>query len=72
VSEDEYYQWFRDAGFERTGDGTLLTEEWSNEAGTFVMVTRPQHLSPRERAAAIDRYKMYLGIGYPPAGFGPH
>jgi hypothetical protein len=65
LSIDDYYQWLHDAGFEPTGDGTLLTEEWSNAAGTFIMITRPQELSPRERFAAIERYKKYLGIGYP-------
>ena len=72
MSVEEYYQWFRDAGFDRTGNSTTLTEEWSDRAGTFIMVTRPEELSPSERAAAIDRYKMYLGIGYPPGGHGPH
>jgi hypothetical protein len=72
VTVDAYYQWFLDAGFKRTGESTLLTEEWSNAAGTFIMVTRAEELSPEERAAAIERYKMYLGIGYPPGGRGVH
>ncbi len=69
---DEYYQWFRDAGFETTGASTILTEEWSNTLGTFIMITRPQLLSPGDRAAAIERYKMYLGIGRPIGGGGVH
>jgi hypothetical protein len=72
LSVNEYYQWFHDAGFKLTGSSTLLTEEWSDAAGTFIMVTRPQELSPNDRAAAIERYKMYLGVGYPPGGRGVH
>jgi hypothetical protein len=32
---EEYYQWFRDAGFKPTGERTALTEEWSNNEGMF-------------------------------------
>jgi hypothetical protein len=32
------------------------------------MVTRAGELTSADRDAAIERYKMYLGIGYPPGG----
>jgi len=72
VTVDEYYQWFRDFGFEPTGETTILTEEWSDAQGTFIMITRPQELSSAERATAIRRYKAYLGIGRPTGGGGVH
>ncbi len=71
-SIDEYNQWFADAGFTRTGERTLLTEEWVNDVDTYIMVTRAEELTAGERMAAITRFKRYLGIGYPPGGFGPH
>jgi hypothetical protein len=73
VTEEEYYQWLRDAGFEPTGEGTLITEEWANPtSGQAIMITRARELLPRERPDAIERYKMYLGIDYPPHGTGVH
>jgi hypothetical protein len=72
LTVEEYYQWFESAGFKRTGDGTLTSEEWSNDSGTFIQVTRPEELSAEDRAAAIKRYEMYLGIGRPPGGGGVH
>jgi len=72
VTENEYYQWLRDRGYEPTGDGTLITEEWVNVYGTAIMITRASELTPKEREAAIKRYQMYLGIGYPPYGRGVH
>jgi hypothetical protein len=72
MSIEEYYRWLRDAGFEPSGDGTDLTEEWSDAKGTFIMITRPQELSPEERVAAIERYKTYLGIDRPIGGGGVH
>jgi hypothetical protein len=72
VTEDEYYAWLDAAGYRRTGDGTTITEELKNEHGATIMVTRASELSPQDRLAAIERYKMYLGIGYPPHGAGVH
>jgi hypothetical protein len=72
VTLDEYYQWFRDAGFEANGEGTLIAEELVNEHGTVIMVTRGSELSAVDRASAIERYKLYLGIGKPPGGGGVH
>jgi len=72
VTEEEYYAWFERHGFKRSGDGTNLTEEWSNKNGTFIMAPRPSELSPADRAAAIERIANYLGIGRPPGGGGVH
>jgi hypothetical protein len=72
VTEQEYYEWFERRGFKRTGHGTLLIEEWSDEGGTFIMAPRPSELSPADRAAAIQRMIEYLGIGRPPGGGGVH
>jgi len=72
VTEDEYYLWFERAGFRRTGEETILTEEMKNEADTTILVTKASELSPDERAKAIGRFKMYLGIDYPPHGRGVH
>ena len=72
MSIDEYEQFFRNAGFAKTGSETLLTEEWCNPTGTCIMVTKAQELTAGERMAAITRFKRYLGIDYPPGGFGPH
>ncbi len=72
MSIDEYYQWFKALGFAPTGECTLTAEEWSNKEGTFIWITRPQELTPEDRAEAIERYKMYLGIDYPPGGGGVH
>lgn len=65
MTEDEYYAWFSKAGFERTGGATNLTEEFVNAEGTYIMVTKASELSKADRAAAVERYKMYCGIGYP-------
>jgi hypothetical protein len=63
VSEDEYDAWWAGAGFKRTGDGTNITEEWTD--GTrHIYMTRPSHLSLDDRREAIERAKMYLGIDY--------
>jgi hypothetical protein len=35
-------------------------------------VTRASELTYGDRVAAIERYKMYLGICYPPHGRGVH
>lgn len=73
MTEDEYYAWLESAaGYGRTGRGTILTEELVNEGGATFWVTRASELTPRDRLAAIERYKMYLGIGYPPHGTGVH
>lgn len=72
MTEDEYYQWFRACGYEPTGAGTELSEEWSNPLGTTIYITRANELTAADRAAAVERYKMYLGIGYPPHGHGVH
>ncbi len=72
MSVEEYLQWFRACGYEPTGGQTDLTIEMANQHGTYIMVTRPEELSPEDRRAAIDRYAMYLGIGYPPGGHGVH
>ena len=50
----------------------VSTEELMNEHGATLMVTRASELAPADRVAAIERYKMYLGIGYPPGGGGVH
>jgi len=72
VTEKEYYEWFERQGFKRSGDGTNLTEEWSDKNATFIMAPRPSTLSPTDRAAAIERMIEYLGIGRPPGGGGVH
>jgi hypothetical protein len=72
VTEDEYYAWFARHGFKRTGESTMLTEEWSDEGGTFIMAPRPSELSPDDRAAAIERMAAYLGIDRPIGGGGVH
>jgi len=72
VTEEEYNQWFHDAGFKPTGDGTVLTEEWVNEHGVYIMVTRAAELRAADRAAAIARYKEYLGVDRPIGGGGVH
>jgi hypothetical protein len=72
VTADQYEQWFRDAGFEPTGEGTLITEEWVNEHDTHIMITRANELNGADRAAAVERYKEYLGIGRPIGGGGVH
>ncbi|MBR0874475.1 hypothetical protein JQ633_29250 [Bradyrhizobium tropiciagri] len=64
MSEEEFENWFRSAGFERTGVGTIITEEWSDGTRS-IFITRPSELSPTDRKAAIERAKMYLGIDYP-------
>lgn len=63
MSEEEYDAWFAGAGLKRTGEGTNITEEWTDGTHHFYM-TRPGHLSPDDRKAAIERAKMYLGIDY--------
>jgi hypothetical protein len=72
VTENEYYAWFSAAGFERTGDGTNLLEEFSDAHGTYIMAPRASELSPADRAAAIDRMAAYLGIDRPIGGGGVH
>jgi hypothetical protein len=72
MTEDEYYDWFEAAGCKRTGEGTSLLEEFQNAHGATIMVTRASELSSEDRVAAIERYKMYLGVGYPPYGTGAH
>jgi hypothetical protein len=72
VTEEEYYAWFEDRGFKRTGEATLLTEEWSDNRGTFIIAPRPSELSPADRIAAIERMSNYLGIGRSPGGGGVH
>jgi hypothetical protein len=72
VTEDEYCQWFLDQGFEPTGAGTILLEERVNSVGTYIMVTRATELSAADRAAAIERFKLYLGVGRTPGGGGVH
>ena len=72
MTVDQYYRWFRDRGFEPTGEGTALTLEFVNSYGTSLMVTRPEELTPHDRAAAIERYKLYLGLGGPIGGGGVH
>jgi hypothetical protein len=72
VTEDEFYAFFQKAGFKLTGESTNLTEEWVNDVGTYIMVPRPSELSDADRASAIERAKMYLGIKYPPYGRGVH
>ena len=72
MTEEEYYDWLRAAGFEPIGDGTLITEEWSDRHGTFIMLTRASELSPDDRAAAIKRFEMYLAINRPIGGGGVH
>jgi len=72
VTVDEYYAWFSACGYEPTGQGTLITLEMRNSSGSILMVTRPEELSAQDRSAAIERYKMYLGVGYPPHGHGVH
>jgi hypothetical protein len=72
LSLEEYEQWFRDAGFEKTGEGTILTEEWCNQSGTCIYVNRGDQLTENERAAAIGRFRRYLGIDRPIGGGGVH
>jgi hypothetical protein len=72
VTEQEYDDWFRSMGFERTGEGTKLTEEWINAGGTAIMVTRASELSLRDRLASIERFRRTLGIGFPIGGGGVH
>jgi len=72
VTEKEYYDWFERHGFKRSGEGTILTEEWSDKQGTFIMAPRPYVLSPADREAAINRMAEYLGIGRSPGGGGVH
>jgi hypothetical protein len=72
VTEAEYYAWFERHGFKRTGERTILTEEWSDEHGTFIMAPRPSALSLVDRQAAIDRMAKHLGIGGPIGGGGVH
>lgn len=33
MTEDEYYEWFRLCGYDRTGAGTEITEEMTNKSG---------------------------------------
>jgi len=61
---EEYYEWFRVRGFEPTGDGTILTEAWT-DGHKEIMISRPDMLTENERALAIARYRLYLG---PPSG----
>lgn len=72
MTEEEYYAWFSAAGFERTGQGTNLLEEFVNEHGISIMAPRASELLPADRAAAIERMRMYLGIGRPIGGGGVH
>jgi hypothetical protein len=72
VSEEEYYDWFLAMGFTRTGQGTNLTEEWVNDAGTYIMVPKPAGLTPRDRLSVIERMRRTLGFGHPSGGGGVH
>jgi hypothetical protein len=72
VTEDEYCEWFVGYGFQRTGNQTALTEEWENESGVTIMVTKASELSPDDRLAAVERMRRTLGIGFPKGGGGVH
>ena len=72
MTVEEYYAWFERHGFKRTGHGTMLIEEWSDEHGTFIFAPRPSELSPEDREAAIGRMSDYLGIDRPIGGGGVH
>jgi len=72
MTVDEYYRWFHDLGFYVTSEGTALVLEFTNAHGTSLMVTRPEELTPSDRATAIDRYKHYLSTDRPIGGGGVH
>jgi hypothetical protein len=62
VTEDEYYEWFRQCGYERTGQGTVTTEDLYNlDRKKFITVPRPQHLSPEHRREAAENMGQYFG-----------
>jgi hypothetical protein len=61
VTEDEYYEWFHACGFERTGHGTLTTEDMINAAGKIIHVPRPSELSPADRVEATQGMSKYFG-----------
>jgi hypothetical protein len=65
VTIDDYYRAFKGIGYEPTGEGTNLTEEWVNAAAQRLYITRPSELSPQDRADAVERIRRTLGIGFP-------
>ena len=59
---DEYYEWFRKCGYERTGRGTATTEDLYNiDRGKFIQVPRPETLSPEHRKEAAENMGQYFG-----------
>lgn len=61
MTVNEYYEWFRQCGYERTGNGTTLTEEWRNANGFTIYVNRPETLSEEDRVDATRRMSQYFG-----------
>lgn len=62
VTVDEYYKWFRQCGYERTGQGTDTTEDLYNiDRKKFIQVPRPQLLSPDHRREAAENMGQYFG-----------
>jgi len=60
VTEDEFYDWFHKCGYERTGKGTNITEEWMNEHGHKITVPRPSELSPEDRVEATQGMSKFF------------
>jgi hypothetical protein len=62
VTEDEYYEWFRKCGYERTGQGTETTEDLYNiDRQKFIQVPRAKHLSPIHRKEVAHNIGQYFG-----------
>jgi len=61
VSEDEYYRWFEDCGYRRTGEGTELEEELANKTGHKIYVPRASTLSAYDRVKATTEMSKFFG-----------
>ena len=72
MTEEEYYAEFERAGLQRTGERTVITEEWVDGNGHYYTAPDPAKLCPQDRKSSIERMKRYLGIGYPIGGCGVH
>ncbi len=60
MTEDEYYEWFRACGYDRTGAGTEITEEMMNGHGNTIQVPRASVLTPEDRKEAAEGMSRYF------------
>lgn len=60
MTEEQFYEWFHRCGYDRTGKGTAISEEWMNEHGHKIIVPRPSVLSPEDRKEATEGMSRYF------------